>query len=726
MKIGVSNEQRPLLILFMIPIILSALLGGLGPGLLSTLLSASVTSFYFIPPINSFKILHSYDLLQWSCLIFSGFIVSVSNEILIRMKAVAERNSNLLNVAVSGSTDAIFVKDISGRYLFINQAAANFVGKPIVDILGKKDDKFLFPEKSADQVMKLDQEIMQAAMIHSIEEHVVSFGGDHLIFDVTKGPMFNDDGKVIGLFGISRNITELKKKNQALILSEARLQEAHLLAKLGDWSWDIETDTHIWSKETYQIYGVDPESPTANYREVEQYFTPESWKQLSSTVNAALVNGNSYECDAEIVRADGTHRWITARGKGVIDINGKVIKLHGTIQDITERKLAEINLQIAAIAFESQDSILISDSFFRILKVNKAFTRIFGYTHSEVEAKSIGLLHSNIKNDDSYNEMWSVINITGSWQGEILSRHKDVKLLTTLVSISALKGIDGIITHYVASHVDITERKAEADKILHIAYHDLLTDLPNRQLFNDRLKHAISSSIRTTQFGALLLIDLDNFKVINDTLGHDIGDLLLQEEAKRLIQSVREGDTVARLGGDEFVVLLEGLGDNLSDAFGVAELVGHKILNSCNLPFQLNNQQYYNSCSIGIALLEGNKFTVAEILKQADISMYQAKKAGRNTMRFFDSSMQDNFNSRATLEVELHNALDNEEFQLFYQVQVDQFDNPVGAEALIRWISPVHGMVPPLDFIPLAEESGLILPIGEWVLDTACAQLASW
>jgi len=405
---------------------------------------------------------------------------------------------------------------------------------------------------------------------------------------------------------------------------------------------------------------------------------------------------------------------------------GEIIGALAFGRDITEQKQAEAELRIAATAFDANEGMVITDANAVILRVNRGFTEITGYTAEEAIGNKPNLLSSGRHDGNFYAAMWDSLHRHGAWQGEIWNRRKSGEIYPESLSITAVRRSDGTVTNYVATLEDVTQRKVIDEKIKYLAFYDSLTDLPNRRLLHDRLQHALASGMRSGRHGALLFIDLDNFKMLNDMLGHGKGDLLLQQVAKRLSACVREGDTVARLGNDEFVVILENMSENLRETATEAENAGRKILASLNQTYLLDGHECYSTQSIGITLFGGEQQNIGELLKQADLAMYRAKSAGRNNLRFFDPEMQDVIATRAALEADVRQAMKKNHILLHYQPQVDGGGRMIGVEALVRWQHPERGMVPPGDFIPLIEETGLILSLGLWVLKTACAQLAAW
>lgn len=398
----------------------------------------------------------------------------------------------------------------------------------------------------------------------------------------------------------------------------------------------------------------------------------------------------------------------------------------GIIRDISEQKKIESELRIAAVAFDAQMGMTITDSTQTILRVNRAFTEITGYLAEEVVGQSPRLLSSGRHDDAFYRSMFQSIQSTGLWAGEIWNRHKDGGVFPEWLTITAVKNDANVVTNYVAAFSDISERKAAESQIRNLAFYDPLTELPNRRLLLDRLESAMLAGARHKHVSALLFIDLDNFKTVNDTLGHNCGDLLLQQVALRLSNCVRSADTVARLGGDEFVVMLEDLGQTSDEAVSQVNVIGNKILHALSEAYQVGSSSCHTSASIGVALFTDGRESVDDLLKRADLSMYQAKAGGRNTLRFFDPQVQAAVQAKAALEIELREAIEQKQLCLYYQAQVNGAAQVVGAEVLVRWQHPLRGMVSPAEFIPLAEQTGLILPLGAWVLETACEQLNRW
>lgn len=420
--------------------------------------------------------------------------------------------------------------------------------------------------------------------------------------------------------------------------SEERWKFALEGAGEGVWDWNPKTDIATFSKRCTEMIGyAEHEFPDMGAAWAELLHPDDKRRVLSAVRNYLAGKQPLFVVEFRMHCKDGSWKWLSSRGKIIShDPLGKPLRVIGILSDISDRKQDEQQLKIASIAFEAQEGIMITDADNVILRVNRSFTNITGYTSEEVIGHNPRMFSSGRHEADFYEAMWRDIQTNGGWIGEIWNRRKNGDVFPERLAISAVSDAEGIVTNYVATIVDFTMNKASEEKIKRMAFYDHLTLLPNRQLLMDRLKHALSTSARSGKTGALLFIDLDNFKNLNDSLGHNIGDLLLQQVAQRLETCVREGDTVSRFGGDEFVVLLENLNEEAAESSAQIKAVGEKILAMFNKPYQLDEHECCCTSSIGATSFVGHQFSPKEILKQADSAMYHAKHAGRNTLHFFD------------------------------------------------------------------------------------------
>ena len=422
------------------------------------------------------------------------------------------------------------------------------------------------------------------------------------------------------------------------------------------------------------------------------------------------------------VHRDGSQRLLMVNGQIARDADGNFLRTHCILTDLTERLQAQEQLKLAATVFEqSAEGIIITDAAFNIMMVNQAFSKITGYSAAEVLGKNPHLLASGHHEAHFYRALWSAVHATGHWSGEMWNRSKDGEIYPEMVSITQVLDDHGKVSHYVGVFADISEHKANEAHIQHLAHFDALTGLPNRSLLADRVGQALSSVERKGESLALIFLDLDRFKNVNDSLGHRIGDELLIQVAQRLQSGLRDEDTVSRLGGDEFIVVLPGTG-----ADGAAR-VAKKVLKSLSLPYCIEQHELTITPSLGIAMYPADGDSYEALSMCADAAMYRAKQSGRQTFRFFTREMQEDSERTLQLENALRRALELDQLELHYQPQIAlDSGRVVGVEALLRWHHPELGDVSPSDFIPVAEDSGLILPIGQWVVRTAVRQMKSW
>ncbi|MEY2685799.1 MAG: hypothetical protein RJA09_2944 [Pseudomonadota bacterium] len=674
--------------------------------------------------------------------VWYGFTTDISSRVaaeeqLRQANAALQARTDLVEVALGSLTQGVVSLDALGRLTYFNQRYKELLGledawlqgePTLLSLVEKQYARGDFPDMSWAQ-----------CAARSNLGGPASESPRHFVRRNRAGRMIEIRTHALPSQGWVRtftDVTDYVEAERALKQSEERLKLVLQGSNDGAWDWNLETGEAYFAPRWWEILGLFPGELPATAGLWAQFTHPYDRLRVDAELQAAFEDGRQgFELEFRMLHKDGHSVSVLDRGVIVRDERGRALRVSGTLTDLSTRKALEKQLEESEARlrtlFEAVPGRLwFKDLQGRFVLCNQEVARAFGVEVEQIVGRTVPEL-SALSGDDQ-------AALYAESDRQALATHEPIVYEQLLAAYPhGPKGQFAVVKRAVYDNAgqplgvlglahDITERKQAEAQIEQLAFYDALTGLCNRRLFQNRLEQAQTASTRSGQWAAVCFIDLDNFKDLNDTLGHDVGDALLRQVGQRLTASVREEDTVARLGGDEFVLLLENLGVGDDEAALYANTVGQKILQYLNTPYDLNGHPHHNTPSIGITLFRDHNERVEDILKRADLAMYQSKSAGRNTVRFFDPHMQSVVLARSAIERDLRHALRDHELLLHYQPVVHANGYVLGHEALLRWKHPLRGMVSPADFIPVAEQTGLILAMGTWVLEQACAQLVRW